>query len=301
LDGNLNDMSGRGNHGTGMRTTFTSTNTAVPAANSGVNPDFYYESAGKLGQALHYHTATTNVALGAVSNAYYVSLGDKADFRFSSNVDFSFSYWVRFPPFNGVGDLGDLPFLATAINSYGNPGISLAPSYQLGSWSYSLNGVAAVYGLDYLLDDGTWHHLAHTFDREGVGITYVDGKQVDVRSITTAGDLDTGNPLTIGQDPTGKYMEEGYYDIDDIGIWRRTLSSFEVVGIYLAATLANSSFIDIAPIIAAGPGANQVTVTWPAGVLQSATSVSGPYTDVPGATSPHVVTPSGATFYRTRY
>ena len=302
FDGNLNDTSGRGNNGTGMRTTVNSTNTAVPAANSAVNPDFYYESAGKLGQALHYHTATTNAGNGPVTNAYYVTLGDRPDLRFGSSVDFSVSYWVRFPPFNGVGDLGDLPFICSAINSFGNAGITFAPSYQLGSWSYSLNGVVQLYGLDYLLDDGNWHHLAHTFDRNGLAVTYVDGRQVDARAVSAAGNLDTGNPVNIGQDPTGKYPEEGYYDVDDIGIWRRAITPFEVVGIYLAATLANSSFLDISPSIKAGPGANQVTITWPGGTLQSATSVSGPYTDVPGnPTSPLTITPTVNTFYRTRF
>ena len=30
------------------------------------------------------------------------------DLRFGSNVNFSVSYWIRTPPWNGVGDLGDL-------------------------------------------------------------------------------------------------------------------------------------------------------------------------------------------------
>jgi hypothetical protein len=102
--------------------------------------------------------------------------------------------------------------------------------------------------------------------------------------MSAAGDLDTGNPVIIGQTPTGLYPEEGYYDIDDIGIWRRALSPLEVVGIYLAGTLANSSFVDITPKIGAGPGANQVTITWQAGTLQS-----------------YTVTATGATFYKTRY
>jgi len=298
FDGNLSDTSGRANHGTGMHTTRTSTNTATPVIS---NPDFYYEAGGKLGQALHYHTATTNGGNGDVTNAFYVTLGDKPDLRFSSNVNFSVSYWARFPAFNGVNDLGDLPFIATSATSYGASGYTFAPSYQLGSWSYSLNGNVQLYGEDYLLDEGTWHHIAHTFDRSGVAITYIDGQQKDVRADTTAGDLDTGNAVTIGQTPTGTYPEEGYYDIDDVGIWRRALTAQEVVGIYLAATLVNSSFVDITPSITAGPGANQVTVTWQAGILQSASSANGTYTDVPSATSPYTVTATGATFYRTRY
>src|SRR5207302_10468014 len=175
-------------------------------------------------------------------------------------------YWVKFPAFNGVGHLGDLPFFDTAVNSYGNAGFTFAPSYNLGSWSYSLNGAVQLYGGQFLLDDGIWHHLAHTFDRTGFAVTYLDGRQVDTRKDTAAGDLDTGHPVTIGQDPTGHYPEEGYYDIDQLGVWRRALTQLEVVGMYLADK-SGFGYVDITPSISKGPGAGQVTVTWQAGTL----------------------------------
>src|SRR5262249_22316008 len=161
-------------------------------------------------------------------------------------VNFSVAYWVRFPPFNGVGDLGDLPILASAVNSYGNLGLTFAPSYQLGSWSYSLNGLVQLYGGNYLLDDGVWHLMAHTFDRTGLAVTYMDGRQIDARADAAAGNVDSGNVLNIGQDPTGQYPEEGYYDVDAIRIWRRSLSTLEVVGMYLADTLG-FGVVDITP------------------------------------------------------
>jgi hypothetical protein len=45
------------------------------------------------------------------------------------------------------------------------------------------------------------------------------------------------------------------------------------------------------------------TITWadPTLTLQSATNVTGPFTDVAGATSPYTVSPSGKKFYRTRW
>jgi hypothetical protein len=46
----------------------------------------------------------------------------------------------------------------------------------------------------------------------------------------------------------------------------------------------------------------KVTITWPVGTLVSAPTLVGPYTDVPAATSPYVVTPSPSSrmFYRLR-
>jgi hypothetical protein len=43
-----------------------------------------------------------------------------------------------------------------------------------------------------------------------------------------------------------------------------------------------------------------VTVEWKCGILQSASTAPGPYTDVPGATSPYTVPATGPQFFRTR-
>jgi hypothetical protein len=47
---------------------------------------------------------------------------------------------------------------------------------------------------------------------------------------------------------------------------------------------------------------NYVVLTWPNGILQDATNVTGPYQDVPGATSPYtnITTSPPYKFYRLR-
>ena len=239
-------------------------------------------------------TATTGGNI--CTNSYFVSLGSRPDLRFGSNVNFSIAYWVRFPGFNGSGDLGDLPFYCTAIGSTFSAGITFAPNYNSGGtgvgqkgggWAYSLEGSVAgfgLYGPNFSLDDGGWHHLVHTFDRAGLGTTYLDGAKVDSRSVSGLGSLDTGNNAAcIGQDPTGSYAESGAYDIDDVGVWRKALSQLEVNGIYLAATNANASFTGTYTppgITVVNIGGNKLQLTWPYGRLQSATTVTGPYSDV---------------------
>jgi hypothetical protein len=50
------------------------------------------------------------------------------------------------------------------------------------------------------------------------------------------------------------------------------------------------------------PSGNQMQLTWPNGILQSASQANGPYTDVIGATSPYTVTPSAPQqFFRVRF
>ena len=274
FDGAYSDSSGRSND-------------ATPKG----SPGFV---AGKIGtQALHYNTDTAN----SIFN--YVDLGAPDDLQFGTDINFSVSYWVRLPKgYEG----GDLPFISNARNSYSNPGYTFAPSYQKGGWSWSLAG-AGTYGPDNTINDGKWHHLLHTFDRTGHGITYLDGDKVDERPATGSGDLSTGDPTSIGQDPTGAYPETGSADLDDVGIWRRVLTPYEAWKIFYVGDKFGMSF-DAATgpvtIQARQQADGEVELIWGGGKLQSADNLNGPWTDVSGNPSvPFLVTPNAPTkFYR---
>jgi hypothetical protein len=252
--------------------------------------------------AFHYSTTVTTNSPNrkVVSAANYATLGMPSDLQFSSNVNFSVSYWVRF-----TGLPGDLPFLCSALNSFSNPGFTFAPSYQAGGWSWSLGDVVTssfigIYGQDGSINDGQWHHLAHTFDRTGSGITYLDGFEVDSRSIVPAGDLDSGNSISIGQDPSGAYPEAGAGDIDDLGIWRRVLTPFEVYSIYSAGQNGASFDANGQVSLAVSSDAGFVQLAWQAGTLYEAPDLAGPWSPVSGATAPYFrVSPTAARkFYR---
>lgn len=290
FDGNFQDSSGRGNHATAVG-----------------SPSFV---AGKLGSGgVRYLTQTdlgpkydhsSTAPKPVVTNANYLRLGSPPDLHFSSNVNFSVAYWVRLP----AGQTnGDLPFLCNATNSWSNPGITFAPSYRLGGWSYSLNGVVEPYGSDNSINNGNWHHLVHSFDRTGNAVTYLDGVQVDSRSMSGAGDLDTPFPFNIGQDPTGAYPEESTADLDDLGVWRRALNQFEAYAIYNAANTYGKSFDTYGPVtLVASTSGGSILLVWQAGALQWADNVNGTYTDVPSAVAPYYkVTPTAARkFYRVK-
>ena len=277
FENDYNDASGRANNGT--------------AVNS---PLFV---SGKIGaNALRYNTDTTN----SIYN--YVTLGTPADLNFSSNVSFSVSYWVRF-----TGTPGDLPFLCNAAQSYGNFGFTFAPSYAAGGWSWSLGnyvGYVGVFGAANSINDGTWHHLLHTFDRTGAvatAVTYLDGVQVYARSSTIAGDIDSGMPVNIGQDPTGAYQESGTADLDDLGVWRRVLNIYEAQSIYAAGQQSGNSFDTVLPIqLIVQRNGNDLELIWQAGVLCESSQVNGTYNPVSGATPPYFrVTPDVAQkFYK---
>lgn len=291
FDGNYTDSSGRNNHGTAQG-----------------SPEIV---TGKIGSgAVHYSTVVEGEAVTA---ANYVSLGSPADLQFGGSTSFSIAFWTRF-----TGSPGDLPFLANNDSSYGGAGLVLAPSWQTGSWSWSLNdgtaplawpGAAAQYGNDVgyanALNDGNWHHLAFLVDRTGDATTYLDGKNVHAKSIAgLVFNLNTGLSLDIGQ-AQGNYSVAGDFQMDDLGIWRRVLTEYDAQAIYLVGQNYGRSFDTDAPPeirIEIERTAGGATVKWTSGTLESAESVNGPWSSVAGATPPSfsVSTSSAATYYRVK-
>lgn len=286
FDGDYSDSSGRGNNGT-----------AVGA------PTFV---AGQIGRALHYSTTTDNGASGGtVTNANYVTLGKPADLQFGATTSLSVAFWVRLPT-NYLG--GDLPFFGSSVNSANNQGFTFCPSYQLGGWQWDIDQITAtatnnvdVNGPDKSINDGAWHHFAVTFDRDAaVALTYLDGTQVNSTPIGSVGAFDSTNTVSIGQDPTGLYPESGSASLDDLGVWHRVLTDFEIYKIYYSGLHFGAALdaVGHVPLTAAISGKSLV-LAWQAGTLFQADSPAGPWTPVSGAAPPsYTVTPGvGAKFY----
>jgi hypothetical protein len=254
FDNNLTDVTGRGNDGTAIHLTATSSNVSSATF-----------VAGMLGSALHYASDFGVYPCCTTTNTDYITLGVRPDLQFGSNINFSVAYWIRLPA-NYQG--GDLPFFTDAINSTFSPGFVFAPTYGNqgtsgsgnvdGGWALSLfegktgaDGLA-LYGDAGSINDGAWHHLVHTFDRVKGTVTYLDGVAADFTveggtSVAAAGNVDTGNPATIGQDPTGQYPESGSADIDDLGVWHKALTALEAASLYIAGVSNHLSFTGSPP------------------------------------------------------
>jgi hypothetical protein len=252
FDNDLTDATGRGNNGTGIHVTSTLSNVASPTFVTGM-----------VGAALHYSSDFGVYPCCTTTNTSYVTLGVRPDLQFGSNVNFSVAYWIRLPA--GYSQ-GDLPFFCDAINSTFNPGFTFAPTYGAnstggpgttsGGWALSLYDAArangfGVYGDAGSINDGNWHHLVHIFDRTNGMVTYLDGQAASFDNMGGATvvrtSVDTGLPAVIGQDPTGQYPESGSADMDDLGVWRRALTSLEAASIYLSAASNHLSFTGSGP------------------------------------------------------
>jgi len=319
FDNNLTDITGRGNNAVSIHTT---TNIAGGGSSNVVAATF---DVGQLGQSFHFvTTAATNPAAGGTVGVddFYATLGVRPDLQFGTNTAFSVAFWIKTLP-NFIG--GDLPFFTDANGSLGGLGFVFATAYgdgtanpnptaaQRGGWATTVfdnagNG-ARLYGDIGSINDGGpgFHHLAFVFDRTQAFV-YLDGTnahstKIDGNGFVTSGTVDSGRTATIGQDPTGRYGENGEGWIDDLGVWRRALSPLEVASIYIAGAQSSLSFTNsqtsLPSISIEHLTGTKVRVSWSAGTLQSAANVAGPYSNI-DAKSPYTNSPSAATFYRTK-
>ena len=54
-----------------------------------------------------------------------------------------------------------------------------------------------------LLNDGKWHYVAATFDRDGLATVYLDGINIASTNMTNVGDIDNSKTMTFQNDFDG--------------------------------------------------------------------------------------------------
>ncbi|HWY75561.1 MAG TPA: LamG-like jellyroll fold domain-containing protein, partial [Verrucomicrobiae bacterium] len=166
---------------------------------------------------------------------------------------------------------------------------------NFGAWAFSIEGTGGgvgYYGDPASINDHNWHHLVYVMDRANDKITtYLDG--VAAHGVKAGGtrlndsaSINVTNAVTIGQDPSGQYGEQGSADIDDLGVWNRALSPLEATTIYIAGVSNLTSFTAPVTLTLKRISGNNVQLSWPSGTLQSAPNVTGPYTSLTN-TSPY--------------
>jgi len=217
-------------------------------------------AAGKVGaNAMH---------IGATAG--YVTLGTPADLNFGVDTDFTIAFWAQA---NAWGS--DPSFIANKDwDSGSNIGYVLATD---GDGHFQWNWAGTPTGgrgdrKDYdgpagLFSDHAWHHIVVSVQRTGNANTYVDGALKDTRPISTPPNkLDTlaGLRTNIGQDGAGDYGSK-FTDLnmDDVAIWRRTVSTGDIAAIYAAGQQGKSleTLIDVPRITSATLSGGNLVIT----------------------------------------
>jgi hypothetical protein len=209
FDGGYNDTSGLGFNG-------------LPVGMPGL-------ATGKVGSsALRFSTSQDG------SSFNYLTLGTNIVKAIATN-DFTVSFWINISNF-----VGNPPLLANQdLSTPGGTGIA----FVIESGGSLTANVGIGIGLPLsitggIIADGSWHHVAMTYERGRLSVLYLDGEIVTPNVLILSGSVDTGLPLNVGQDGRGNYFGSGAAAItnallDDLGIWRRPLEQHEVEFIYL--------------------------------------------------------------------
>jgi hypothetical protein len=294
FDGDYQDRSGRLNH-------------AAPVGQPTFGP-------GQVGtQALRYSTLTN----GPTFN--YATLGAKADLDFGADIDFSVSFWTRFSQWSG-----DPPFIGNKNwASGGNQGWVVATAgnarvqWNLGDGDAGGRTRADYDGPANMIGGGRWHHVVVTFDRQGNGLTYLDGVLTNTTTLVAGLDsIDTpaGLATNIGQDGTGGYTDNlkvGIVDgeIDDVGLWRRVLQAVEITQLYQQGLQGVNLLGQAPPPVLRVTGApGSITLAWPesaSGYQLEQSLTLGPsaaWSPVPNVTGSSTTRPTtdAAVYYRLR-
>ena len=235
----------------------------------------------------------------------YLSIPANTDLAFGPNVSFSVSFWINYNT-NADGTYpDDLPMIGNSLNSTYQKGWVFADDTGQLEWTLVANDNTSVIADPVggpVISDAKWHHVMASFDRSvGIANTYIDGVQVDSRSIQGLGGLDNGNPIALAQDPSGAYAVDGTFKIDDVGIWRTALTTYDAQAIFTVGKNSGKSFDTPsapAPTLVFGKSGNSWVLTY-TGTLYSSSTANGSYAPVNGASSPYTI-PANTTiqFYR---
>ncbi|MCB0561719.1 MAG: alkaline phosphatase family protein [Lewinellaceae bacterium] len=152
----------------------------------------------------------------------YLLPADSTPFQFGDTVDFSIELRVKYEQLDG-----DAAFISNKDwDSGSNPGFVLStPFSDQSRWKVNIgDGSQRADLTGGRINDGAWHQLSATFDRDGAMALYQDGEYLGSTDISYIGNIDAGLPLVIGQDGAQAYPAWFNGFLGEVRIWRKVLS-----------------------------------------------------------------------------
>lgn len=186
---------------------------------------------GSYNGALYSQSGKFNSSIGFDGTNDYVNLGNSNSVRITGNI--TISSWVKFnqiPSDSTVYSLVDK-------NEAGGYGIiaNEASSGKLETYFYIGGYKNAGIALSSL-SAGTWYHIIGRYNGTGVDF-YLNG--VKQQSVATTGSIsDISYNLTLGANPGPTYAEFFNGNLDEVGIWNRSLSDSEILNLYKRGILS---------------------------------------------------------------
>lgn len=226
------------------------------------------------------------------ASANQITVAGDPDFNTTSGT---IMFWMRSAGTNGVGNEGAMLLdrrttagLCVVQNWDGTLFLQANPSGSLSTYSSGQ------------ISDNQWHHVAITYGQKVGDFVYIylDGVANGVTQSAADWSWPANQQIELGTSHDGYWAK---YDglLDDVRIYNRVLTAAEVTSamggaVVDAASLKLQFAFDAAPV-------KGYLVSWPSGsTLQTGPTVTGPWTDVPGA-PPYILVPTPANqFFRTK-
>ena len=209
FDDNVNDHSGKDNHGTVM---------GLPLS--------YVD--GIRGKAAHIKNSNGNKNEVAEQ---YISFGNVADLQFGES-NYAFTFWYKTDNGTSMGGaiISNKDYASGANQGFtvGTLENGVASNFKASGTRKDIRGISPL--------DGQWHFIAVNVDRSSNMTAYVDGEifgSVDISS--TTGTIDMGD-FVVGADGLGKYGLNDSY-IDELKVYRETVSATMIEATYIKDTL----------------------------------------------------------------
>ena len=162
----------------------------------------------------------TGAELTFAGDGAHVSVPEHTDFAMGAEQDFSVEIRIRTSSTPDVAIIGNKDW---GSGTY--PGFVFSFEYPSGpAWKVNIGDGSnrADANASVGIDDGQWHTLSCTFDRDGMMRLYTDGEFITEESIADVGSIDVGEGLRFGADINGGYATNG--SLAEARFWNGVLS-----------------------------------------------------------------------------
>ena len=203
--------------------------------------------------------------------------------------------WINRQEISTTGDLSWPAWLGGGGLHLNNGNVA-NPEAEL---RYHWNGEKWDWGSGLFVPPNVWTFVALVVDPEQATLYMSEGKTLTSAVNTTAHAPMVVNSATgFGGNQPDRADRNYIGQIDEVAVYNRALTPEEITAVFEGA-FASGPLPPSPLILTASDGVYQLT--WTSGVLQSATSLSGTYSDVADATSPYpMVVTDSQKFFRLR-
>jgi len=223
------------------------------------------------------------------TNSTQITVPTTADFDSTTGT---IMFWMRSAGAGGSGSDGAM--ILDRRTTAGN----VVVLYNDGTLFMQASGSANTFHSATVLADDAWHHVTIVYDTQGTGTVtvYVDGSLDSVNANTAAWSWPAGQQIELGVSHDGYWMKFNGF-LDDVRFYNRMLDNTEV------NQAVGGSLVDTAALVGRynfdAPPVDGMSISWVPlyGTLQWSPTVPGTFLDLPGATTPYLVVPSGAQMY----